>query len=633
MLSSIDINFLTIKPQGAISDGNILILGSGFGNNLGSIEITVKSTNVGYFSGRIAPVLSSPNWSDQIIQINLFQNQKIISNNSLMNNFNYAQFNWPILIKLKRSDGINIGSINYPFKDVTYDEWFGEYVISLWKQGVVKGQGDTGYFTPSKSTNFAEFFKMLIEISPKHVPIPCNAEDAPILFEGVTPDDWFCPYYKAVNETTWLEQFTWLWNNYYLENNVPLEQREKRGLPGQNVHRNEAVFFATIAASFRERLPGSGFYDTENDPFKVFIRRAKYHGIIKGYPNTLEFKPESEINRADMALVLYRTFILRDNEDFKKSLFTRYSSLYFGNVVVQLNSGYTQLQEYTEAMYDSLNDLIDYYEFFLSSATEDKLKYLESIEWITMNLIEQFLPIDKDNKELSKEIVRWFLTLIKIIRDEEDLLTKDGELEKEIERIVIQGIESSNTIRPMVVQWYESRKNYNSTNSVSQEEDIVAFFTDFLKITLKLYGLAKDVEKMKNEKNPFPLIMETTKSVFSICQTLETELLQDKYINGIGNYHIIPLNYAKTYYQECNESTRCVAKYYQLAPSATRYEIIKKIVELQGISTGHFSLTLSLIPKISVWTGEYKVDVADMAIQAFIDSFESRYQAALKLVK
>ncbi len=78
------------------------------------------------------------------------------------------------------------------FPDVNTSDWFARYTKKAKEIGIVKGQGDTGKFTPTQQVKKAEFLKMLLESFEIDLTKHQN------LTEGVSADtsagQWFLPY-------------------------------------------------------------------------------------------------------------------------------------------------------------------------------------------------------------------------------------------------------------------------------------------------------------------------------------------------------------------------------------------------------------------------------------------------------
>lgn len=88
---------------------------------------------------------------------------------------------------------VDVGQL--PFPDVQEGEWYGKYLYTAFKQGVVNGYPD-GTFKPSNTVNKAEFYKILF--NGMGVDIDPRVGEKP--FDDVEKDDWFAPYIAYAKE-------------------------------------------------------------------------------------------------------------------------------------------------------------------------------------------------------------------------------------------------------------------------------------------------------------------------------------------------------------------------------------------------------------------------------------------------
>lgn len=80
-----------------------------------------------------------------------------------------------------------------PFPDVPSESWFFPYVSYASAQNIVKGDAQTGLFSPAREVNKAEFLKMLLlafDID------PLKFSTSEIEINDVSESDWFAPYLK-----------------------------------------------------------------------------------------------------------------------------------------------------------------------------------------------------------------------------------------------------------------------------------------------------------------------------------------------------------------------------------------------------------------------------------------------------
>lgn len=83
--------------------------------------------------------------------------------------------------------------IENPFPDVSQDQWFAKYVKKAKDEGVISGDGNTGYFESARNVNLAEFLKILtlaydVDLSSYQYP-------REIIFADVQDlNQWYIPY-------------------------------------------------------------------------------------------------------------------------------------------------------------------------------------------------------------------------------------------------------------------------------------------------------------------------------------------------------------------------------------------------------------------------------------------------------
>jgi len=79
-----------------------------------------------------------------------------------------------------------------PFYDVSFDEWFGPYVVMAKQYGMVDGYSD-GSFKPSNTINFAEGLKMILQSYGVAVQSERFVEQPLLYIKG---HEWFAPYFS-----------------------------------------------------------------------------------------------------------------------------------------------------------------------------------------------------------------------------------------------------------------------------------------------------------------------------------------------------------------------------------------------------------------------------------------------------
>ncbi|MBD3360732.1 peptidoglycan DD-metalloendopeptidase family protein [Candidatus Peregrinibacteria bacterium] len=82
-----------------------------------------------------------------------------------------------------------------PFRDVSAKEWYGRYLYTAYKNGIVDGYPD-GTFRPSNTVNRAEFYKILF--NGMEVDVNPNVEKDP--FEDVDKDLWYASFIAYAKE-------------------------------------------------------------------------------------------------------------------------------------------------------------------------------------------------------------------------------------------------------------------------------------------------------------------------------------------------------------------------------------------------------------------------------------------------
>jgi len=278
--------------------GMIIIKGQGFGNSHGTVTVDYRLS-----STSMAPIeISNARfWTDNTIILDIFRDSLYF--------FNFVE---PLLLKIYKSDGMKVGQLYFPFKDVAPDKWYAKQTTELWKKGVIKGRGNTGLYWPGESITFAEFLKILVEVDPNLNAVQCQEGDLPFSTDISTVDfppyskgesggPWYCQYYKESSIQSWTEDLRAL--------------TPSRGWPKDKIKRKEVAFFLAkaVQANILNYPMDSGFIDVDNgDAFAPYIRECKRRGVFGGYEGGI-FKPEEEITRAAIAEVFYKAFSSTDS--------------------------------------------------------------------------------------------------------------------------------------------------------------------------------------------------------------------------------------------------------------------------------------------------------------------------------
>ncbi len=92
----------------------------------------------------------------------------------------------------KATDSFIKSGFNSPFYDVSFDEWYGPYVVMAKQYGMVDGYPD-GSFKPGQTINFAEGLKMILQTYGTDVRSERFVEQ-PLLY--VRGHEWFAPYFS-----------------------------------------------------------------------------------------------------------------------------------------------------------------------------------------------------------------------------------------------------------------------------------------------------------------------------------------------------------------------------------------------------------------------------------------------------
>jgi len=272
--------------------GKVQINGINFGSGQGQIQIKHNSMK------KFETIQNIEKWNDNEIILNIFQKD-----------FQYASFSQPVWLVIFDSSGNQLLKLTFPFRDIHPDKWFSNPVLQLWKNDMINGQSNTGLFLPEKHINFAEFLAILVRCDPEISQKACVENDRPFplsdnnslfpLFSDSGP--WYCSYYKSTKIQTWIEELQQI--------------SSSRGWPDQQVNRKEVAFFLakSLSIPWVSNLDNIGFTDVDpSDPFVPYIVKCKETKILDGYADG-SFKGNSNINRAEIAKMLYRTYFINHN--------------------------------------------------------------------------------------------------------------------------------------------------------------------------------------------------------------------------------------------------------------------------------------------------------------------------------
>ena len=173
------------------------------------------------------------------------------------------------------------------FLDAQSRDWFYPYVEALVDIGIIDGSFD--YYRPADSLNRAEAVKVIVEAAGYEYVEP----EVPT-FKDVAPGIW---YYKYVESAA--------------AHGVVSGYADRPGYfgPGDNVTRAQFAKMGVISQNFEQiDVPA---VDTPTFPdvpkskwFFVFVETAYRAQIFQGYDDGT-FRPDNDINRAEMAKMIY----------------------------------------------------------------------------------------------------------------------------------------------------------------------------------------------------------------------------------------------------------------------------------------------------------------------------------------
>ena len=269
-------------------DGNAVIVGSGFGDTPGEIEVQTFGDN----SQSIQATIGS--WSDEEIRTNIFPSGLTFDN-----------WSQPLRIKIKKAGGALTEEFLYPFRDVEPNKWYTEAIVELWKQQIIHGVGNTEYFKPADEVTRAAFLKMLTELLSKKENMPNGTVPVSADFK-----DWYYPSlqkaYGYVNPN-YNDEAIAFWGPSGPGGDNPW---------GQHVLRSEAAHMMMNAAkveppswSWLDDIFLPLFSDVPKDSAEAdWIYGCRKAGIFDGNPDNT-FKPDKVLNRAEAAQVLSNAFL------------------------------------------------------------------------------------------------------------------------------------------------------------------------------------------------------------------------------------------------------------------------------------------------------------------------------------
>jgi hypothetical protein len=173
------------------------------------------------------------------------------------------------------------------FIDVQSRDWFYPYVEALVEVGIIDNSFD--YYRPGDSLNRAEAVKVIVEAAGYEY-----VEPAVPTFRDVMPGIW---YYKYVETAA--------------AHGVVSGYADRPGYfgPGDNVTRGQFAKMGVISQNFEQidvdAVSAPTFPDVSESRWSfVYVETAYLAGIFSGYDDGT-FRPDNDINRAEMAKMIY----------------------------------------------------------------------------------------------------------------------------------------------------------------------------------------------------------------------------------------------------------------------------------------------------------------------------------------
>lgn len=203
-------------------------------------------------------------------------------------NFNYAYDMWQFTDR-GRLKGYN-GNLDFnyrskqSFSDVPLNHWAYNVIEDLHTQGIIHGYGDSGEFRPNN--------KLTREHAAKMIAIAANlsykGKIAP--FPDVDPTNMFSPHIAALAEKGAINGFP---NGDFR--------------PQKNIKRSHVAKIVARAFDIRPGTKKVNFSDVPADhDFYNIIMTLASNGIVSGYGETDEFRPNNPVTRAEFSKMVSR---------------------------------------------------------------------------------------------------------------------------------------------------------------------------------------------------------------------------------------------------------------------------------------------------------------------------------------
>lgn len=183
--------------------------------------------------------------------------------------------------------------VREPMEDISEDAWYGDDVLDLRMNNVVKGYDD-GTFRPDKPVTRAEFVTMIVRMTGEDA----NNEVSESSFTDVSPNDWYAPYLR-----------------YAKTNDIVKGMPDGSFHPNNPISRAEAVqILSNLALGMEQehfanrqdhRSYDEGFKDVQDNAwYAEGVRTAYIYGLVDGTEEG-RFEPTRLLNRAEAARLIH----------------------------------------------------------------------------------------------------------------------------------------------------------------------------------------------------------------------------------------------------------------------------------------------------------------------------------------
>ncbi len=169
------------------------------------------------------------------------------------------------------------------FNDVKLsdDDWYGDAVMQLKEDGIVKGKSE-GNYDPSGEVTYAEVAKMAMEASGE-------GKSSGVPSDSSAVGQWYQAYVKSVEE------------------NAPEFAEQAEGQWNEACPREWVAVLIGEAYGLQQSEYEGGFEDVSaSDENADWMQTVYDYGVMKGDSTGGTYRPEEGINRAEVATVIYR---------------------------------------------------------------------------------------------------------------------------------------------------------------------------------------------------------------------------------------------------------------------------------------------------------------------------------------